>query len=79
MKDRPAANTVDGNAVDQVRLPGGLSRTHGSSEKTEGAGLYGGIAKPPNVDADPTGHIHWQKCYRDLWELKVSFEKQHNR
>jgi hypothetical protein len=29
--------------------------------------------------ADAEGFAHWQECYGDLWQLKVAFEKKHNR
>lgn len=44
-------------------------------EETRRAGLR--KAEPTNVDPDSAGLVHWHQCYGDLWEAKVSFEKEH--
>jgi hypothetical protein len=79
MKDRAATDAIDRNAIDEVRLSVDLPSAHGAREKAERIRLYPGVAKPTNVNPDATGFVHWQKCYGKLWELKLSFEKEHNR
>ena len=79
MKNRPPANTVDRDSVDEVRLSSGLVSTYGSSEKAEGVRFYNRVAKPANVSSDAAGLVRWQQCYGALWQLKIAFEKDHNR
>ena len=78
MEDRTTANAVNGNAINEVSLSSDLPSADSSSEKTQGVGLYGGIAKPTNVHPNFARLAHWQECYRALWELKIAFQKQHN-
>jgi len=79
MKDRTSADPIDRNAVDKVRLPVQLSGAYGAGEKTEGIWLNAREAQPADLSSDRARLLHWQKCYGALWQLKVSFEKQHNR
>ena len=79
MKDRTAANAMDSNAVDQVGFFGRLPGAHGAREEAQRGRLYGGVSQPANVAADTARLVHWQKCYGALWQLKLAFEKQHNR
>ena len=79
MKERTTTNAVNGNSIDQVGLSVRLSGTHGASEEAEGIRLNGRKAEPSDVEADRARLLHWQECYGALWELKLSFEKQHNR
>lgn len=79
MKDRAAANPVDRDAVNQIGVTVRLSGAHRPSEKAQGIGLDAGISEPPDINSDPAGLAHWQECYGDLWELKLAFEKEHNR
>ena len=47
-----------------------------------GAGQIGTLSLCRDAGSSPADRarlLHWQKCYGDLWELKLSFEKQHNR
>lgn len=78
MGHRAAARPVDGDTVDETRPSVGLSGAYGSGEETQGARLDGREPKPADIDPDRARLIHWQKCYRALWELKLAFEKQHN-
>ena len=79
MKNRTATNPINGNAINQVSSSGFLSGAHGSGEKAKGLSFNLGIAEPANIGPDATGLVHWRQCYGALWELKLAFEKEHNR
>ena len=79
MEYRAAANSVNGNAINQIGFAARLPSANGSREEAEGIRLDSRESQPSNVDADRTRLLHWQKCYGALWEFKLSFEKQHNR
>lgn len=79
MKDRAPADAVNGNAVDEVRLSGLLPGAHSARKEAQHVGLYDRVTEPADIDADTARLLHWHKCYRELWELKAAFNKQHNR
>ena len=79
MKDWPAADAIDGNAVDEVRLSGLLTGAKSTSEEAERIRLYVRKSQPSDVDADAIGLARWHESYGDLWKLKIAFEKEHDR
>jgi hypothetical protein len=79
MEHRTAANPVDRHAVNEIGFSIRLSGAYGSREEAQGIRLDSREAKPSDIDPDAARLVHWQECYGQLWELKVSFEKQHNR
>ena len=79
MKDRATTNTVNGNAVDEIGFSNCLPSTHSAVEKTKSIGFDSREAEPSNIDTNIAGLIHWQQCYGDLWKIKISFDKKHNR
>lgn len=79
MENWATAYAVDGNAVDQVCLPVGLPSAYRPGEKAQGIRLNGRKAEPADIDPDSARLVHWQQCYGPLWQLKLAFEKQHNR
>lgn len=79
MKNRPTADAINRNSVNEVRFSGRLTGADGASKEAQGVGLYIGEAHPANVDANAAGLAHWHQCYGALWKLKIAFEKEHNR
>ena len=79
MNNRTTAHTVNRDSVDQVSLSSRKGSAYAAGEETEGRLLYGRITEPADVMADAEGITHWQKCYGDLWKVKVAFEKKYNR
>ena len=79
MKHGAAGHTVDGDTIDQVHFSGFLPSAQRAGEEAKRIRLYSGISQPSNVDADSTRRVHWHECYGSLWQLKVAFEKEHNR
>ncbi len=79
MNNGATTDAIDCDSIDEISLSGRQGGAYAAREKAQRGLLYGRIAKPANVVADAEGLAHWQKCYRDLWQLKVAFEKKHNR
>ena len=69
--DRPSADSIDGNTVNQVSAPVLPSCANAAGEKTKGVRFDAGITNPPNLDSDFDGDVHWQEWYRLLWEIKL--------
>ena len=79
MNNGTAANAVYGDTVDQISLSVNQVGANRSGKETQGKGFYRWVAEQSDIKPDTKGLIHWQECYRDLWQLKLSFEKEHNR
>ncbi len=79
MKNGTSANAVNGYPVNQVGISAIKTGAYGAGKEAKGAWFNGRVSKPSNVNAEPAGLCHWQQCYRRLWELKLSFEAEHNR
>lgn len=78
MKNRPAANTIYGDSVDEICVVGGAMRANGSGKKAKLVGLDGGEPDPADFRSDFARRAHWRHCYGDMWKLKVAFDKEHN-
>ena len=65
--------------VNEICLTELLSSTDAAGEKAQSELLNAGIAKPADLDPDAQRRAHWEKCYGELWQLKIAFEKEHNR
>jgi hypothetical protein len=61
MKNWPATDAINRNAVDQVRLSGHLTGAKRSSEEAERIRLYVRKSQPPDVDADAVGLTRWHE------------------
>lgn len=79
MENRTTADAVNGDTVDQISLSAAQMGAYRSSKEAQCERLYGGVSEPADIHTDAERLAHWQKCYRDLWQLKLSFEKEHNR
>jgi hypothetical protein len=79
MKNRTTANAINGDSVNEVRLSASLPGTYGSRKETESVLLNAGVPEPTNVGANAAGLGQWQKSYGDFWELKIAFDKEHDR
>ena len=76
MKDGTAADSIYRNAIDQIRAI--KSRAHVPGKEAKGRGLDRGESQPTNLSAEDERLVHWQKCYGDLWKLKLAFGKKHS-
>jgi hypothetical protein len=79
MKNRAAAYTIDGDAINKVRVPDRLMGTYGSGKEAERIWLNSRETQPANTGPDTAGLAHWRESYRELWKFKIAFEEQHNR
>lgn len=70
------AHPVDCNTINEVSVSPFLMGADVAREETEGLRGNGREAKPANFSANVDELAHWEKCYRQLWKLKISFEKK---
>jgi hypothetical protein len=78
-EDRPTTNPVDGNSVDKIGVPELLPSTDITGKKAQGVLLNVGETQPTHFDPYAEGRAHWEKCYGDLWKIKIAFEEKNNR
>ena len=79
MKNRATANAIDGDAINKVGVPKFLPCTDVPREEAKIMGSNCWEAKPANLGANIDELAHWKKCYGDLWQLKIAFEKKNYR
>lgn len=71
--------TMNGNATNKIGLAADLPSTDHSGEEAQGVHLNRRVSQTSNVDPDMAQLLHWQESYRDLWKVKLAFEKKYNR
>lgn len=79
MKNRSTANAIDGDSINKISVPEFLPCTDVPREEAKIIGSDCWEAKPANLGANIDELAHWKKCYRDLWQLKIAFEKKNHR
>ena len=75
-----AADAVDSNAIDEVRMPTLLPRADIAREKAESIAVATnrGKAKPADFVADEQQILDWAQWYEILWKLKLATRKNNN-
>lgn len=77
MEHRAATDAVNRDAIHQIRSS--KAGANSSREKTERVWFNNGESDPSNVDSNAASRARWHECYGQFWELKIAFEKEHNR
>jgi len=76
--NRAATYPVDRHSINEVSVSELLPCANISREEAQVIGCDSRESKPPDFGANFDELSHWRKCYRDLWKLKIAFEKKNN-
>jgi len=76
--DRPAADSIDSDAINQVSVSVVLPGADTAGKEAERVSFYRGESQPANFNTDSQGRLSWEEWYRLLWKFKVTvWEKNH--
>jgi len=72
MDNRPPADAMNSNAVDEVGMLLPLMGTNDSTKETQSCGCDGREPHPSDLRADSKDAVAWEQWYRHLWQVKLS-------
>jgi len=79
MKDRTSADSINGNAINQVGMTPFLSGTDSSRKETLSPRSNSRESKPSNLGSDREQGTVWEQWYDFLWKIKMANGHQNNR
>ena len=74
----PAADTIDGDPINQISLPVILSGRDVSVEETQSPRLDGGEAHPSDLASDANLPLTWEEGYKLFWQWKIALLKKYD-